>query len=348
MENTNEPPSIADYYGDLGVSQSATRQQIRKAYKSLALTTHPDKQRNKSADAADFRRVKEACDYLLDPTKRAEYDKKYLDIQVAWARYKQKQEAQREHEERRAAEEQAESERKAAEEQAERERKAAKAEWIRKREEQRRAAEEKAHLEKLREQKTRQAEERSREAARRAWDDRQRAAKERIRQERVAEAERKSEEAAARMRVEQEQAALERLQAAQIEEKLNAARCRWREMREACESSSSGAAPRRSSPIRSTACAHPKFQWPKRKGQVNCIFCKAVRKKWAFSCPECGASACPECMQKFWLVIVVSVVGYLPLTPRTLTAASCCSHGAISWRRGMFEADTDVHNDDIG
>lgn len=160
--------------------------------------------------------------------------------------------------------------------------------------------EEKVHLEKLREQKTRQAEERSREAARRAWDDRQRAAKERIRQGRMAEAERRSEEAAARLRVEQEKAALERLKAAQMEEKLNTARCRWKEMREACESSPGKAAPRQSSPIISTTCAHPQFRWPKEKGQVNCSFCWVLRKKWAFVCPECRvSSACPACMQEF-------------------------------------------------
>ncbi|TGJ78885.1 hypothetical protein E0Z10_g9878 [Xylaria hypoxylon] len=288
MDDSNEPPSIADYYADLGVSQTASKRQIRSAYLHRAMVTHPDKKLNKSTDATEFRKVHTAWEHLSDPTKRAKYDKIYFDIQDAWSKYKQKQESRREREEHRATKEQAESEERAAE-----------ADRIRKSEEQRRAAEEKARLEKLREKKVRQAEQRSREAARRAWDDRQRAAKERIRQERVAEAERRSEEVAARMRIEQERAASERLKTALAEENLSTARRRWKDMREACESRSYEATPRQSSPIRSTTCAHPQFQWPKRKGQANCTFCGVVRKQWAYLCPECGVSACPACMQEF-------------------------------------------------
>ncbi|KAF2966485.1 hypothetical protein GQX73_g7104 [Xylaria multiplex] len=277
-----------DYYADLGVSQSASKQQIRRAYLSLARATHPDKKPDKSTDAAGFRKVQEAWEYLSDSTKRANYDKIYLDVQYAWARYKEEQEWGRQREERRAAEARAERERKAAE-----------AERARKREEQRRAAEEKARLDKLREEKARQAEERSHEAARRGWDDRQRAAEERMHQERVAEAERRSEEVAARRRLEQEKEASERLRAAELEERLDTARRRWKEMREACESSSCKTELRQPSPILSTGCAHPRFQWPKRKAQAGCRFCGVVRKKWAFVCPECGVSACPACMKEF-------------------------------------------------
>ncbi|KAI1116483.1 hypothetical protein F5Y14DRAFT_66558 [Nemania sp. NC0429] len=287
MENLNEPPSIADYYADLGVSQSDSIKQIRKAYHNLARATHPDKKHDKSSDAADFRKVQEAWEYLSNPNKRAYYDKIYFDVQDEWAKHRQKQDEWRQREERCAAEEQAE-----------RERRAAGAERIKKREEERRISEEKARLEKLREQKEREAEERSRAAAQRAWDDRQRAAREKIHQERVAEAERRSAEAAARLRVEQEKAALERLRAAQVEEKLDTARRRWKDMRDACESTSNKTAPRQSSPIFSNTCAHPRFQWPKGKGQAKCTFCRVVRKKWAFLCPECGVSACPACMQK--------------------------------------------------
>ncbi|KAI1182969.1 hypothetical protein F5B17DRAFT_159908 [Nemania serpens] len=287
MDCASEPPSIADFYADLGVSQTASIKQIRKSYLNLARVTHPDKKLDKSTDAAGFRKVQEAWEYLSDSEKRANYDRIYFDVQDSWSRYKQKQDTWRQRQEQRAAEEQAERERRAAE-----------AERIRKREEQRRISEEKARLEKLREQKARQAEERSRDAARRAWDDRQRAAKERIRQEKVAEAERRSEEAAARRRAEQEKAALERLQAAQMAEKLDTARRRWKDMRATCESSSCKAVPRQSSPIISVPCAHPQFQWPKGKGRTKCTFCCVVRKKWAFCCPECGASACPACMQE--------------------------------------------------
>ncbi|KAI1421688.1 hypothetical protein F5Y12DRAFT_800716 [Xylaria sp. FL1777] len=225
MDYINKPPKIADYYADLGVCQTASKQQIRKAYRNLVIITHPDKKSDKSTDAADFRKVQEAWECLRDPTKRANYDEIYFDVQDAWNLYRQKQNERRTREERRAAEEQAESERRAAE-----------AEQIRKREEQRQADEERARLEKLREQKVRQAEERSRDAARRAWEERQYAARKRMFQEKVAEAERRSEEAAARRRAEQEKEASERLKMAQVEEKLNTARRRWKDMREAWES----------------------------------------------------------------------------------------------------------------
>lgn len=46
-------------------------------------------------------------------------------------------------------------------------------------------------------------------------------------------------------------------------------------------------------------CAHPRFQWPKQKGCNVCDFCSAIRSKWAFSCPNCSVSACPDCMSRF-------------------------------------------------
>lgn len=57
MDYNNEPPTIADYYEDLGVSQTTSIKQIRKAYLNLARATHPDKRVDKSTDAAGFRKV---------------------------------------------------------------------------------------------------------------------------------------------------------------------------------------------------------------------------------------------------------------------------------------------------
>ncbi|KAJ3579716.1 hypothetical protein NPX13_g853 [Xylaria arbuscula] len=255
MDDEVEPPRIGDHYADLGVSQTANRAQIRKAYLNLARTTYPDKKLGKNTDTADFRKVQEAWECLSDSNRRADYDKIYFDVQDSWSSYRKSEASRRAREERRTAEEQAKQERKEAE-----------AERIRKLDEQRHLAQEKARLEKIREEKMRQAEERSREAARRAWDEKQRAAKERIRQERIAEAEKRSEEAAERLRVEHQKAAAERLRATQIEERLDAARRIWEALGQASEASSQETEPTQFLPV--DPCAHPQFQWPKQKRQA--------------------------------------------------------------------------------
>ncbi len=62
-----------DYYEVLGVDRSATRDEIKRAYRQLALKYHPD--RNKSPDAAErFREIAEAYAVLSDDAKRREYD----------------------------------------------------------------------------------------------------------------------------------------------------------------------------------------------------------------------------------------------------------------------------------
>ncbi len=63
-----------DYYEVLGVSKSASKDEIKKAYRKLAKEFHPDK--NKAADAATkFNEVQEAYDTLSDEQKRSGYDK---------------------------------------------------------------------------------------------------------------------------------------------------------------------------------------------------------------------------------------------------------------------------------
>ena len=63
-----------DYYKILGVSEIATDDEIKKAYRKLALKWHPDK--NKSPGAEDkFKEISEAYDVLSDKGKRETFDK---------------------------------------------------------------------------------------------------------------------------------------------------------------------------------------------------------------------------------------------------------------------------------
>jgi len=65
--------SKRDYYEVLGVGRTATRDEIKHAYRQLALKYHPDKSRDPDA-AAKFRELAEAYAVLSDDTKRKEYD----------------------------------------------------------------------------------------------------------------------------------------------------------------------------------------------------------------------------------------------------------------------------------
>ncbi|CAD8137174.1 unnamed protein product [Paramecium pentaurelia] len=62
-----------DFYEILGVSKTATDEELKKAYRKLALLYHPDKNKNPSANEA-FKKVAQAYDCLSNQDKRRTYD----------------------------------------------------------------------------------------------------------------------------------------------------------------------------------------------------------------------------------------------------------------------------------
>ena len=67
--------SQKDFYEVLGVKKDATKDEIRKAYKKLALKWHPDKNpENKKEAEEKFKEIAEAYSVLSDPDKKKEYD----------------------------------------------------------------------------------------------------------------------------------------------------------------------------------------------------------------------------------------------------------------------------------
>lgn len=67
MENKN-------YYDLLGIEKSASPDEIKKAYRKLAVKYHPDKNPGDKVSEAKFKEISEAYETLKDPNKRREYD----------------------------------------------------------------------------------------------------------------------------------------------------------------------------------------------------------------------------------------------------------------------------------
>jgi curved DNA-binding protein CbpA len=65
-----------DYYETLGVARDASADEIKKAFRKLALKWHPDRHKDEKAAAEEeFKKVSEAYEVLSDPEKRKKYDR---------------------------------------------------------------------------------------------------------------------------------------------------------------------------------------------------------------------------------------------------------------------------------
>jgi curved DNA-binding protein len=63
-----------DYYKTLGVDKTATKEEIKKAFRRLAKKHHPDKNAGDKASEEKFKEITEANEVLSDPEKRKKYD----------------------------------------------------------------------------------------------------------------------------------------------------------------------------------------------------------------------------------------------------------------------------------
>lgn len=66
--------SKRDYYDILGVARSASAEEIKKAYRKLAIKHHPDKNQGDKESEEMFKEAAEAYDVLSNPEKKQRYD----------------------------------------------------------------------------------------------------------------------------------------------------------------------------------------------------------------------------------------------------------------------------------
>lgn len=63
-----------DYYEVLGLQKGASEDEIKRAFRKLAIKYHPDKNQGNTEAEAKFKEINEAYQVLSDPEKKARYD----------------------------------------------------------------------------------------------------------------------------------------------------------------------------------------------------------------------------------------------------------------------------------
>ncbi|MEO9870586.1 DnaJ C-terminal domain-containing protein [Ekhidna sp.] len=74
-----------DYYQVLGVNKTASQNEIKKAYRKLAVKYHPDKNPDDKVAEEKFKEISEAHEVLGDPEKRKKYD----ELGANWKQYQE-------------------------------------------------------------------------------------------------------------------------------------------------------------------------------------------------------------------------------------------------------------------
>src|SRR5207302_5857669 len=69
------PEGMADYYEVLSIERTASEDEIKGAYRKLAMRWHPDRNDGSKDAEEKFKELTEAYDVLRDPQKRAAYDR---------------------------------------------------------------------------------------------------------------------------------------------------------------------------------------------------------------------------------------------------------------------------------
>src|SRR5207302_10692260 len=69
------PEGMADYYEVLSIERTASEDEIKGAYRKLAMRWHPDRNNGSKESEEKFKELTEAYDVLRDPQKRAAYDR---------------------------------------------------------------------------------------------------------------------------------------------------------------------------------------------------------------------------------------------------------------------------------